>query len=98
MKGEGVRALPSGRFSIPCDRCGKRHVQRYSDDFVWCLTCRIKCEQETDHIPDEGDPTQCFRCGQFGLPKPPPEEFEDCPTCHGEGQIRKGESTESLKR
>lgn len=84
-----VSALPSGRFSIRCRRCGKRHVQKYSDDFVWCAKCREYCDLELGHYPDDDDPTTCWRCGQSGLPMPPPEEFEDCPTCHGEGQVKK---------
>lgn len=85
---EGVVMLPSGRFSIPCMEYGKRHVQRYSDDFVKCLDCRQACG-DRGHTPDDDDATTCFFCGQSGLPKPPKEEFEDCPTCHGEGQIVK---------
>lgn len=88
MKPEGVRQLASGRWSIPCPDCGKRHVQKYSDDFVCCGDCRAKCG-DGGHTPDEDDQTTCNLCGQAGLPVPPPEEFEDCPTCHGEGQVKK---------
>lgn len=83
---DGIHKLPSGLWSIPCQNCGKRHVQRHSDDYVWCKTCRDMCA-ESDHTPDSDEPTRCSVCGQPGLPIPEDEMFEDCPTCHGEGQI-----------
>lgn len=89
---DGVRKLPSGRYSIPCGNCGKRHVQKYSDDNVWCQACRAWCG-ETGHTPNDDEATECFICGQSGLPTPPPEEFKDCPTCHGEGQIKVAEKS-----
>ena len=35
-----VIRLPSGLYSIRCQNCGKRHIQKYSDDGVWCRACR----------------------------------------------------------
>lgn len=72
---DGVRALPSGRWSIPCERCGKRHTQRFSDDNVWCASCRDECAA-TGHVPDDDDPTCCFKCGQSNLPNPPEPDLE----------------------
>lgn len=39
-----VISLPSGRYSIRCGSCGKRHVQKFYDEDLWCRSCREECE------------------------------------------------------
>lgn len=59
---DGVRQTQSGKWSIPCQNCGKRHLSKYSDDYLWCPSCRSDCKA-SGHDPDEDDPTRCFICG-----------------------------------
>lgn len=61
-----VYKTPEGKWSIPCRKCGTRHLMPYSDDFVWCPDCRRECAG-AGHEPDDEDPTWCFRCGESGL-------------------------------
>lgn len=71
-------ASPSGRFSIRCQNCGRRHSMPYSDDFVWCPTCRKWCGDTVGHDPDEDDPTSCSRCGAtLKATEPATNEIED---------------------
>jgi hypothetical protein len=72
---QGVRRTPSGRWSIPCENCGKRHIQPYSDDFVWCRECQKACGERDGHHPDDDNPALCFRCGAT-LPPPQVTKLE----------------------
>lgn len=58
-----VRRTKSGKWSIPCRNCGRRHLMKYSDDYVWCPTCRAECGG-SGHEPDQDDATVCYLCGE----------------------------------
>lgn len=44
---------------VTCSCCGELHQQPYTDDFVYCPTCRDECS----HYADEDDPSTCSNCG-----------------------------------